>query len=48
MTDALTWAKRYPFARPDHSFVFAGGRALEIVEAGSDPLADGRLRPTGV
>ncbi len=47
MTNALAWAKRYPFARPEYSFVFAGGRAVEIVEAGSDPLADGRVRLDG-
>ena len=47
MTNALTRAKRYPFARPEYSFVFAAGRTLEIVEAGSDPLVDGRLRLDG-
>ena len=47
MRDALARAKRYPFARPRYSFVFAQGRALEIVTAGADPLADGLLRLDG-
>ena len=47
MPNALARAKRYPFARPPYSFVFAQGRALEIVEAGADPLADSLLRLDG-
>ena len=47
MTNALTRAKRYPFARPEYSFVFAAGRAVEIVETGSDPLADCNVRLGG-
>ena len=47
MTHALTRAKRYPFARPEYSFVFAAGRAVEIVETGSDPLADCNVRLGG-
>ena len=47
MRNALARAKRYPFARPRYSFVFARGHALEIVEAGADPLADGLLRLDG-
>ena len=47
MTNALARAKRYPFARPEYSFVFAAGRAIEIVEAGADPLSEGSLRLDG-
>ncbi len=47
MTNALMQAKRYPFARPEYSFVFAAGRAIEIVEAGPDPLSEAKLRLDG-
>ena len=34
----------YPHDPPDHSFVFVGGLALELVDPGDDPLANGRVR----
>ena len=43
-TERLRIAKSYPHDPPDHSFLFAGGLALELVDPGDDPLANGRVR----
>ena len=43
-TETLARATGYPFPAPPHSYLFVNGVAHEIVDAGRDPVRDGRLR----
>ncbi len=43
-SDKLARATGYPYPTPPHSYLFVNGVAHEIVEAGHDPVHDGRLR----
>ena len=42
--EKLARATGYPYPAPPHSYLFVNGVAHEIVEAGRDPVHDGRLR----
>jgi len=44
---AIAHALAYPFAQPDASFVFAGGRSFEIVELPDGELSRARVRAGG-
>ncbi len=43
-SETLARATGYPYPAPPHSYLFVNGVAHEIVEAGRDPVRDGRLR----